>query len=66
MENWPLVGDRYDPYDPMWSNPFWRTYATGPATAPAPAPETGRNHRTPVVTTTDPNPTPSSAYYSES
>jgi hypothetical protein len=36
MENWPLVGDRYDPYDPahpMWADPFWSRYATGPAAA---------------------------------
>jgi hypothetical protein len=47
MENWPLTGDRYDPYDPrhpMWSDPFWGAYAVRPAApppAPEPAPEPG-------------------------
>jgi hypothetical protein len=39
MENWPLPGDRYDPYDPrhpMWRDPFWGAYAVRPA-APPPA-----------------------------
>jgi hypothetical protein len=42
MENRPLTGDRYDPYDPrhpMWSDPFWGAYAVRPA-APPPAART--------------------------
>jgi hypothetical protein len=41
MENWPLTGDRYDPYDPahpMWQSSFWGRYTAGPAAPAAPQP----------------------------
>jgi hypothetical protein len=43
-QGWPIIGDRYDPYDPrhpMWTDPFWATYCVNPANPQAPAATAG-------------------------